>query len=93
MKIKCNNCNKDIERCYNKSKRFKNNFCSRKCFCEYRKKNHKKTYVNCKNCNKKFRTFNCYLKRNKLHFCSKKCEGKYKSYDNTRKCCFRIPVY
>lgn len=86
FKIKCNNCNKRIERYLCKMKKHKYHFCSRKCQGKWNSKHRigknspgykEKIKVSCANCSKILFRIDSRAKRNNRHFCNYSCHGEW----------------
>ena len=80
-KLKCEECEKTIEKRECDIKKSKNHFCSKSCSAKYNNKNKIQEQVICLNCSKHFNK-----KRNsKNKFCCNKCSSEYKKQENIQK--------
>lgn len=88
IKVRCDNCEKIIERKPSQIKRCKHHFCNRKCQGEWQSKEGKGSNnrawnggtreVSCDNCGKSIEMYSPQIKRSKHHFCNKKCYGAWR---------------
>lgn len=70
---KCKQCRKKFYVRLYLIKRKQGIFCSRKCFCKFKKLKSKKIIKKCKQCEKEFKTYH-----KNANFCCQQCAGKFK---------------
>lgn len=78
MKVKCDQCGKEFDKCLSRARRDKHSFCSKECHYRWRFPNYKKkANVKCDWCGDEFERHPSQVLKHK--FCSRKCMGEWQS--------------
>ncbi len=81
----CDYCHKEDRKRRSRLSKFKNSFCSKKCFNNFSKKG---KLISCLNCKNIFYRQRNHIVKNKQNFCSRKCVSQYKRSNSLVKCNF-----